>query len=362
MELLFMHKQYVKFLAQFFQLKMSVHSTTKCNVWRSKVIMKYSPILFTVVFMITYSAEAQENPVEVGSVRWGRDLDDALTKSTKTGRPVFVLFQEVPGCIGCQNFGKSVLSNPLLVEAIEDLFLPVLVYNNRGGVDETLLNRFKEPAWNYQVVRFLTGKGRDIIPRKDRIWSLGGISSRMVEALKEAKRPIPQYLESVAVENNKKNHAVIAFGVHCFWTGEMKLGKIEGVVSTEAGWIEDREVTKVVYDKEKVTLQALAKKACDAKLAIKIYTSGNEVKTLNGVPTGRFDARYRKAKASDQKKQIEGWRALLDLPGLTEMQKTKINAFLPLARSKALEWLSPRQRHYLKETLDAAANMDKQHR
>ena len=37
------------------------------------------------------------NPVEVGDVRWGRDFDAALGKSAASGKPVLVLFQEVPG-------------------------------------------------------------------------------------------------------------------------------------------------------------------------------------------------------------------------------------------------------------------------
>ena len=35
--------------------------------------------------------------IELGKVKWGRDLDAALAKSKKTGRPVLILFQEVPG-------------------------------------------------------------------------------------------------------------------------------------------------------------------------------------------------------------------------------------------------------------------------
>jgi peptide methionine sulfoxide reductase MsrA len=34
----------------------------------------------------------------------------------------------------------------------------------------------------------------------------------------------------------------VAFGQHCFWTGEMKLGQIEGVVRTEAGYIAGRKL------------------------------------------------------------------------------------------------------------------------
>ena len=34
---------------------------------------------------------------EIGEVRWSSDLEAAKQKSEKTGRPVFLLFQEIPG-------------------------------------------------------------------------------------------------------------------------------------------------------------------------------------------------------------------------------------------------------------------------
>ena len=140
-----------------------------------------------------------DNPIEAGNVRWGRDLDGALTNSARTGKPVLVLFQEIPGCSGVRKFGREVLTNPSLVKAIESEFYPVLVYNNRkGGPDEVYLRRFQEPARNYQVIRFLDGDARDIIPRKDRIWTTTGVASRMVEALNAAKRPVPDYLNALA--------------------------------------------------------------------------------------------------------------------------------------------------------------------
>ena len=85
-----------------------------------------------------------------------------------------MLFQEVPGCSGCQKFGREVLSETLLVEAIEDLFEPVLVLNNREGKDAEILKKYDEPAWNYQVIRFLDADGDDLIPRKDQITSVSG--------------------------------------------------------------------------------------------------------------------------------------------------------------------------------------------
>jgi len=92
-----------------------------------------------------------------------------------------------------------VLTNPQLVRAIEEEFIPMLVYNNRGsGMDRELLQRYREPAWNFQVIRFLDADGRDIIPRKDRVWTTRGVAQRMVKVLEALKRPVPEYLEDLA--------------------------------------------------------------------------------------------------------------------------------------------------------------------
>jgi len=292
-------------------------------------------------------ATAADNPIEIGTVHWGRDLDAAQIRSAESGRPVFVLFQEVPGCSGCQEFGKTVLSHPLLVEAIEDEFLPVLVFNNRSGADAALLQRFGEPAWNFQVVRFLNAAGDDIIPRKDRVWTVGALAGRMVEALQTAKRPVPPYLEAVASENRVDRLAEVAFASHCFWVGETQIGRINGVITTEAGWLEGREVTRVIYDPSILSLQELSERARAADSALKVYAPGDAAGVLVGFATGQLDDSYRPAGSSDQKKQLAGWSTLRRVPDLTDMQITKLNAFAPISRAKALEWLSPRQRRAL---------------
>ena len=292
---------------------------------------------------LTYSANKQS--VEVGLVAWGRDLDEAYKLSEKTARPVLILFQEVPGCAGCQKFGRQVLSHPLIIEAIEDEFVPVVVYNNQAsGRDAELLERFKEPAWNYQVVRFLNSDGKDIIERQDGIWSATGIATRMISALGAAKRPVPKYLQTVAASGVETNHAKAAFSMSCFWTGEYELGKIDGVVSTEAGWLDGHEVTLVQYDKSLLTLSSLAKQAAEVRCANRVYT--DEGKSLGRLPGGKLEG-YRPASDSDQNKQISRLTALHTVPGFNEMQKTKINSLAPRSTEQALQWLSPRQLKYL---------------
>jgi hypothetical protein len=200
--------------------------------------------------------------VEAGKVDWGRDLETALAACEKTGKPVLALFQEIPGCAGCRQFGRDVLSNLLLVEAIEREFTPLLIHNNQPGNDAEVLRRFGEPAWNYQVVRFLDSRGNDLIPRKDQVWDTGGIAARMIASLERAKRPVPAYLKLLAQEHSAGLKQVV-FTMFCFWTGEMALGQIEGVVTTEAGFMQGAEVTLVSYDPEIITLPQLIASAAE---------------------------------------------------------------------------------------------------
>lgn len=37
------------------------------------------------------------SPIEFGRVRWEREFDAAATRARDSGKPLFVLFQEVPG-------------------------------------------------------------------------------------------------------------------------------------------------------------------------------------------------------------------------------------------------------------------------
>ena len=96
-------------------------------------------------------------------------------------------------------FGKQVLSHPHLVEAIQSLFTPVAIHNNAKGRDAEILARYKEPAWNNPVVRFVDATGKDLIERRDRVWTAEGIAGRMVTALEAAKRPVPAYLRLTAL-------------------------------------------------------------------------------------------------------------------------------------------------------------------
>ena len=285
--------------------------------------------------------------VELGLVSWHRDFDKARQLSKQTQKPLAILFQEVPGCAGCQKYGRQVLSDPMVVEALEDQFVPVVVFNNKGGRDKEILTQFKEPAWNYQVMRFTDHNLRELIPRKDQIWTVPATVARVNQALVAAKRPVPSYLTDVsAAESNPKLQTAV-FAMFCFWTGEAKLGALDGVISTEAGFYDSREVVVVRYDPAKIDIVSLTKKAAAIDCAHAVYLPDDAgIKAVTGATRlsriARYDVRqYRKAPRSDQKKQLQSVKNL-DRLGLSAMQWTKLNAAV-VSREPYRRWLSPRQ-------------------
>lgn len=329
--------------------------------------MKYAALMLTGLFLLSSTWVLSQNlqsraefppasgtpqptprgdtPPEIGLVRWQRDFAHARQLSQKTGKPILLLFQEVPGCAGCQKFGREVLSHPIIVDTIEHEFQPVLVYNNRSdGQDAELLKQFGEPAWNYQVLRFLNSAGKDIIPRKAQVWTVADVAQRLAQALRAADRDVPQYLTTLVASTDDHPYEKAAFAMSCFWTGEFQLGNIPGVVTTEAGWFDGREVTLVRYDLRQIALKELAKRAARVQCAHKIYTT--DAQHDSRLAFGRLDQSYRPAAPSDQKKQLSRWPAFQRIPGINAVQLTKLNALVPINKPQAMQLLSPRQRDW----------------
>lgn len=236
----------------------------------------------------------------------------------------------------------------MIVEAIEDNFVPVAVYNNVGGKDQQVLKRFGEPAWNYQVMRFLDAKANDIVPRRDRVWTLPATAARLAEALVAAKKPAPAYLTKVLIPETQARRKTVVLAMYCFWTGEARLGALDGVLTTEAGFYDRREVVRVSYDPTKISLPQLIAVAEKMECANGVYLAdANDRQAAAKVarnPVKEFVASgYRAAPASDQKRQVRGHSQLGKL-NLTPMQWTKVNAAVGLGRVHDVPmWLTPRQ-------------------
>lgn len=287
-------------------------------------------ICFTIIGVAQEQTNGLKQDIELGKVNWYRDYDIATDLSKKENKPVLILFQEVPGCATCRNYGKDVLSNPLLVEAIEDLFIPLVIHNNKGGKDKQILDQFNEPSWNNPVVRIVDATGTNLSPRVSGNYSAKGLYQAMTRALNSTYKEIPEYMillgkELVAQQNIKEKY----YSMYCFWTGEKQLGNTEGVINTEAGFMNGKEVVRVTYDGSKVQV-----------IELDTYAKRNNFTPIN------FSNSYRPA--TDDEDYYLRHTAYKYLP-LSNLQKTKINSALGNRKDPSI-YLSPRQLTWLQET------------
>ena len=212
-------------------------------------------------------------PVELGQVDWLRDFDKGVELAKSRNKPLLVLFQEVPGCSTASGYGKNVLSHPLIVEAIETLFVPVAVYNNKGGEDERVLRSFGEPSWNNPVVRIMTPGRKELTPRLSGDYTKSGLVQAMIESLENSGNEVPPYLSLLQKELSARSNGVdkATFAMHCFWTGEGKLGVIDGVISTKPGFMSGSEVVEVEFDPTVISYGELVQKAERGGVASRVF-------------------------------------------------------------------------------------------
>ena len=296
-------------------------------------------VFFNVV--ITFQSYAQSNhnqPKELGNVKWHRDYDKAIALAKKEQKDILILFQEVPGCSTCRNYGHNVLSNPLMVEAIENLFIPLAIYNNKGGKDKIILDKFNEPSWNNPVVRIINTKGRNVVSRISGDYSAKTLQKSMVEALQSYGKTIPDYLELLGQELSASGKSKDKFfKMYCFWTGEKQLAKVDGVLSTQSGFM-NGEVVKVTYDSSVVD-----------EATLDSYAKLHSFKPVDNSKT------YRPAS-----NDIHYYLRHTDyryVP-LTELQQTKINSAIGSGKTGD-KYLSPKQRAWFVKIIEGKVKKEK---
>jgi len=286
-------------------------------------------ILFLIVNNLDAGLQAQEGNIqELGQVEWLRDYDQALTLAEKENKPVLILFQEVPGCATCRSYGDNILSHPLIVDAVENEFIPLAIYNNKGGADKKILEQYNEPSWNNPVVRIVDSSGENIIKRLSGNYSPDGLVLHMSLALRAIGKGEPGYLTLMKEEFTAKKTETAYYKMYCFWSGESHLGTKSGVIETEPGWMGGHEVVKVIFDTEQLDKKDLDNYAAEAKC-----------KPLAN------KGKYRIDKDPQYYLKKSAYRFL----PLSNIQKSKINSALAVGEDPQ-KFLSPSQRTWLKES------------
>lgn len=308
--------------------------------------MKYFSLLLIMLFSVHSFAQHEE----LGQVGWLRDFDTALKQAENLDKPVFILFQEVPGCATCRNYGHNVMSHPLIVEAIESLFVPLAIFNNKGGKDAVILKKYNEPSWNNPVVRIVDKKGENLVPRIAGNYEKLAVAQAMIYALQRRGKEVPAYLKLLEEELNSRNSGLETahLSMYCFWSGEKNIGGMQGVVETQAGFMNGAEVVRMSYDPKKTSLKTLVKNASQVNCASQVFTDDPEkakvAETVLGNNKTQKEGKFRADK--DPKYYLS--RTFYRFVPMTQLQAARINSRIAKGQNPdAL--LSPRQLAILKK-------------
>ena len=219
--------------------------------------IKILSLLFCLILM-----QSVHSQIELGNVNWLRERSEALSRSKESKKPVLILFQEVPGCLTCQKFGSEILTDPLIVEAIETLFVPLCIYNNKKGTDAEVLSLYNEPSWNNPVLRVTDSNGVTI-QRLAGAYTKRKVLSFILDTYQTIGKSTPHYLRLMHEELLAEELGVESMVIEtpCFWSGEVAIAGIHGVISTEAGWMGGREVVKLSFNPLIVDDVAIAQQA-----------------------------------------------------------------------------------------------------
>jgi len=285
--------------------------------------------------------------VELGHVNWHKDFDKARALARQKERPLFVLFTEVPGCSTVKGYGRSVLSHPQIADAIEQAFVPVVVYNNKRGKHRRVLKSFNEPTWNNPAVRIIQPDRSMIVPRLYGNYSKQATVRTIVEALNKTNREIPAYLQLLHRQFKPTATNTAIFTMYCYWTGEARIGQLPSVVATKPGYIDGHEGVEVVFNSAGTKLQELAQKVKRLEAASAIYvTNKSQLKQVEPIfeEAKRTSPRAFRYNPDADNYHLQGspYQALT----LTELQTTRINSAVGLGK-KAQRYLSPSQRQQM---------------
>lgn len=266
---------------------------------------------------------------ELGKVSWLRDLEVARAQSRASGKPVLLLFDEVPGCATVRGFGHDVLSDESIVSRLERDFVPVAIFNNVGGADRRVLERFGEPAWNNPVVHILDAEQRALAPRFDGPYTKDAFV-KLLDGVKVASTPAPM---------------TVLLAAHCFWECEARLGRLPAVMSSRVGFLEGHEVVELTFDSRLRSFSDVVREADRLECAVKVFTR-TEKAQLEAARLVGARASFTNASFTPSEKDTKFYlrQAGRELAPLTPLEQVRMNAALRFSEDPEAARASCQQR------------------
>ncbi|CAJ1930629.1 unnamed protein product [Cylindrotheca closterium] len=204
-----------------------------------------------------------------------RQLKYAQKEARKKKKPIFCL---KTGESERHEFQSGALNHPLVIEAVETLFVTLKVEIPPG-------------EWDTTVVEILDKRGKPLLPAiaddQLRKRNLVVVVDTLVKGLKLSSKPVPKYLSLMLEEESgktevlptgksKKVDRVAFFGVMDSKLTEGKFAEMNGVLEVEVCMYREQQLLRVRYASRVTSLGTLMKQALSQNLAKSIYYQSQE--------------------------------------------------------------------------------------
>ena len=161
-----------------------------------------------------------------------------------------------------------------------------------------------------------------------------------------------------------RDRETATFSMYCFWTGEKKLGNVNGVLETQPGFMNGREVVEVKYNPILISYEDLVTEAKSASCASHVFTENNNQITKAEKVVGKNKVSKKSKFRLDKEPKYYLSRSVYRFIPMTPTQAVKVNVKIGSGQSPD-EFLSPRQLELLdfiqknpKQKWKSAINVD----
>ena len=304
---------------------------------------------------------------ELGAIRYAASSKEEAQKLAKERGdiPIVCIEAEIPGDL---ESGNGVLAHPLIVEALETLFVCIAPPIARKEFEDRYKPSNDRKAW-YTTVTFLNSKCEELIP------PIGGDTLKLpvmvdsiVQVLSKLQKSVPAYLKLMQEEQCgrtsigtnglvKSNCRCIILGTNECDHAEVEFAKQEGVLATIGGTYLGKRVIRVTYNPKVLSFATLLRIATEQNLADALYYRSQDEKVAAQMETSRLVSKPQIIKLEDPSRIISHdtkrslRRTVIGKVPLTNLQATRINLLIHQGSfHQATRLLSPRQYQITKST------------
>ena len=250
--------------------------------------------------------------------------------------------------------GMTVFSHPLVVEALETLFVGYCTLPDETGVSSTGCTTLN--ISNERGTRLLSVGGKDL--------SLASAVKAICSTLEQTGSHVPQYLDLLLDEVNTSTTTLrtALFLVSDTSQAEVFCAGIDPVLSTRVGKVAGRTAIELAYDARHIGFAMLVRKVLELDSVQSVCYQTNDQRVSARVEVSRVIKPVTVDKyESDFEESLSSKAALRGTPmrfvPMTRLQALRANRLISLGQfNKAVNLLSPRQGMILMEAMHHMSN------